>query len=285
LEKILEGNYDWVPIVGALISLVAVFVAIVAVVIQFKQFKKIREPIIAPAMKSFDLELPETHLDWETGEKLDDKFSETTIPVYNYGGTTAINIKYSYKLTNLVEVEKSLDNIVEYVDYEIWIDSIDEKAKGSFDLYFSNTRKNNMRRFHNIRSYIRSKDLIQPGEKIDILLPSYFLVIINYAFRLSAIDDIKLPILQLTLRYNDINYQDWEVKYIIKMDGSLKYNENHLESSFVTEFFSKKRINWKVENAKVKISKAFIYGLTRLKNLKMIVRKKMRPLLTKLRHK
>ncbi len=256
-----------------------------AVVIQYKQFKKIREPIIAPAMRSFDLELPETHLDWDTGEKIDDKFSETTVPVYNYGGTTAINIKYSYKLINLVEVKESLDNIVEYVDYEIKIDSIDEKAKGSFDLYFSNTRKNNMLRIHNIRSYIRSKDLIKHGENIDIFLPSYFLVIINYSFRLSALDEIKLPVLELTLRYNDVNYQDWEVKYIIKMDGSYKYKGNRLESSFVSEFVSKKRINWKVENAKVKISKVFKQGMIRLKILKKKVHKKMLPLLTKLRHK
>ena len=279
LEKILEGNYDWVPIVGALISLIAVFVAIVAVVLQFKQFKKIREPIIAPAMRSFDLELPETHLDWDTGEKLDDKFSGTTIPIYNYGGTTAINISYSYKFKNLIEVKESMNGLIVNEDCEIKIDSIDEKVKGlgSFDLYFSNNKKNNMRRFHNIRSYVRSKDLIQPGEKIDILLPSYFLVIINYAFLLSAFDEIKLPILQLTLRYHDINNQDWEMKYIIKLDGSWSYKRNRLESSFVSEFVSKKRINWKVENVKVKISKALTFVGTLLKRLK----KKMLSLFTK----
>ncbi|WP_019414164.1 hypothetical protein [Paenisporosarcina sp. TG20] len=279
MEKILEGNYDWVPIVGALISLVAVFVAIVAVVFQFKQFKKIREPIIAPAMRNFDLELPETHLDWDTGEKLDDKFSETTIPIYNYGGTTAINIMYSYKCINLAEVKESLDNIKLHKDNVIKIDSIDKKVKDSFDLYFSNENEktSNFRRFHNIRSYIKSKDLIQPGESIDIFLPSYFIVIINYAFRLSRLEDIKLPKLQLKMRYKDVNYQDWEMKYIIQMGGSFNYKRNRLESSFVSEFVSKKRINWKIENAKVKISNAIQHILTLLKRLK----KKMLSLFTK----
>lgn len=230
---------QWAPLASAIISFCAVVVAVSALGFQYWQFKRNREPVIGPAIKSFDLELPETHLDWETGEKLDDKFSRTTIPVYNYGGTTAINISYNYKFINLHEVEKSLDSFPKSISHEIKIDSINEEQK-SFDLLFSN--KTIMRRFLNIRSYVRRKDLIKPGEKVDILLPSYFLVIVNYAFLFSTFEDIVLPKLELTIRYNDINNKKWLVKYVVKMDMSYKLSNGHLESSFMSEFISREKV-------------------------------------------
>ncbi|WP_242253645.1 hypothetical protein [Bacillus cereus group sp. BfR-BA-01403] len=124
LEK---GGFDWVAFAGAFIFGLAVFVAITAIWYQNRQFKKQREPVIGPAIKDFDLELPETHLDWETGEKLDDKFSGTTIPVYNYGGTAAINISYNYKLINLDEKEKCLNNFPKSTSHEIKIDAINKE--------------------------------------------------------------------------------------------------------------------------------------------------------------
>lgn len=230
---------QWAPLASAIISFCAVVVAMSALGFQYWQYKKNREPVIGPAIKSFDLELPETHLDWETGEKLDGKFSGTTIPVYNYGGTTAVNISYSYKFVNLHEVEKSLNNLAKYESHEIKIDSVNENPL-SFDLVFKNNTSR--RRFASVKSYVRRKDLIQPGEKIDILLPSYFLVIVNYAFILSAFDDIVLPKLELTIRYNDINNKKWLVKYVVKMDMSYKLSNSRLESSFISEFVSKEKL-------------------------------------------
>lgn len=69
-------------------------------------------------------------------EKLDDKFSGTTIPVYNYGGTTATNISYNYKSTNLHNVEK-ISDFPKTSSHSIRIDSINEKPL-SFDLVFKN---------------------------------------------------------------------------------------------------------------------------------------------------
>lgn len=229
---------QWAPLASAIISFCAVVVAMSALGFQYWQYKKNREPVIGPAIKSFNLELPETHLDWETGEKLDDKFSGTTIPVYNYGSTTAINISYNYKLINLDEMEKCLNNFPKSTSHEIKIDEINEEPK-SFDLFFSN--KTIMRRFLNIRSYVRRKDLIKPGEKVDILLPSYFLVMVNYAFLFSAFEDIVLPKLELTIGYNDINNKNWLVKYVVKMDRSYKLSNGRLESSFISEFVSKEK--------------------------------------------
>ncbi|HDR7621182.1 TPA: hypothetical protein QCX73_000577 [Bacillus mycoides] len=230
---------QWAPLASAIISFCAVVVASGALGFQYWQFKKNREPIIGPAIKSFDLELPETHLDWETGEKLEDKFSGTTIPVYNYGGTTAINISYNYKFINLHEVENILNNFPKTSSHSIRIDSVNEKPL-SFDLVFKNNTSK--RRFMDIKSYVRRQDLIKPGEKVDILLPSYFLVIINYMFLFSAFEDIVLPKLELTIRYNDINNKKWLIKYVVKMDMSYKLSNGRLESSFMSEFISKEKI-------------------------------------------
>ncbi|PGR32982.1 hypothetical protein COC47_28150 [Bacillus cereus] len=230
---------QWAPLASVIISFCAVVVASSALGFQYWQFKKNREPIIGPAIKSFDLELPETHLDWETGEKLEDKFSGTTIPVYNYGGTTAINISYNYKFINLHEVENSLNNFPKTSSHSIRIDSVNENPL-SFDLVFKNNTSK--RRFMDIKSYVRRQDLIKPGEKVDILLPSYFLVIINYMFLFSAFEDIVLPKLELTIRYNDINNKKWLIKYVVKMDMSYKLSNGRLESSFMSEFISKEKI-------------------------------------------
>lgn len=230
---------QWVPLASAIISFCAVVVAISALGFQYWQFKKNKEPIIGPAIKSFDLQLPETHLDWETGEKLDDKFSGTTIPVYNYGGTTAINISYSYKCINLHDVERSLSNFPKSTSHEIKVDSIDEEEK-SFSLFFSNPTI--LGKILTIKSYIRRQDLIKPGEKVDISLPSYFLVIINYMFLFSAFEDIVLPKLELKVRYNDVNHKTWMVKYTVEMDRAYKFSRNRLESSFISEFVSKEKL-------------------------------------------
>ncbi|HDR4441239.1 hypothetical protein BK720_01700 [Bacillus thuringiensis serovar brasilensis] len=230
---------QWVPLASAIISFCAVVVAISALGFQYWQFKRNREPVIGPAIKSFDLELPETHLDWETGEQLDDKFSGTTIPVYNYSGTTAINISYNYKIINLLEIEKVLNNFPKSSSHSIKIDSVNEKPL-SFDLVFKNNTST--RRIMNIKSYIRRQDLIKPGEKVDILLPSYSLIIINYMFLFSAFEDIVLPKLELTIRYNDVNHKTWMVKYKVEMDRAYKFSGSRLESCFISEFVSKEKL-------------------------------------------
>ncbi|MDC7762654.1 hypothetical protein POL82_04220 [Priestia aryabhattai] len=235
-----KDSFDWVALTSAIISFLAVVVAIAAIWIQQKQFRKQREPVIAPAIKGFSLVLPETHLDWDTGEELDDKFSKTTIPVYNYGGTTAFNIGYSYKFINLNEMKQHLDNKVRTKNFDIKIEEVDE-VEESFDLRFTNDVKH--RRMIGIRRYGRRQDLIQPGEKVDIVLPSYFLVLISYEYQLAVLNDIKLPMLELTVDYNDISNKKWMVKYLIRMDGTVTYKNNELKSSFIAEFRSKKQLD------------------------------------------
>ncbi|MET3407127.1 hypothetical protein ABIC59_004593 [Priestia aryabhattai] len=245
-----------IALVSAIISLGAVVVAIVAIIMQNRQFKKQREPIIAPATRNFNVKLPETHLDWTNGEELDKKlsnlywtggkdldgnFSKTTIPIYNYGGTTVFNIRYNYKFINVKEVKQSLEHILDYTNYAIKIDSIKDDLS-FFTLTFKNSSKGEISK--NIGRERKREDLIQPGEKVEISLPGYFLIITNYAFILSALDDIKLPILELTILYTDINYVEWEVKHKVRIDNSRSYRgkEDTLETAFISEFVSRKKI-------------------------------------------
>ena len=256
-----------IALVSAIISLGAVIVAIVAIRMQDRQFKKQREPIIAPATRGFNVKLPETHLDWTNGqelekkfsnlnwtggEELNGKFSDTTIPIYNYGGTTVFNVMYTYKFINVKEVKQSIDHILDYKDYAIKIESIKENLS-SFTLKFKNDVKDKV--FIDIGRYIKREDLIQPGEKIEISLPSYFLIIANYAFKLSAMDDIERPILELTVLYTDINYVEWEVKHKVRIDDILTYSgkEDTLESAFISEFVSKIRLDTIHEKNKKRI--------------------------------
>ncbi|MNF98826.1 hypothetical protein D3C84_817010 [compost metagenome] len=191
------------------------------------------------------MELPDTHLDWETQEVLDNKFSSMTIPLYNYGGTTAINIKYSYKLTNFDKVKEYIDDDSNSIfpDYALELEQIDDKEYQNFNLVIKNPSKK-LFRIPNHASYINLQDSIQSNGKIDIFLPSYFLIIINHSFRVYSLDEaIVLPELELKIKYNDINNKVWIVKYTIKMDSAYRYRNNHLNSNFIYEFISKKYLN------------------------------------------
>lgn len=235
---------QWAPLVSAIIAFCAVVVAVSALGFQYWQFKKNREPVIAPAIRSFDLYLPETHLDWDTGEKLEDKFADTTIPIYNYGGTAAINIAYSYRFTNVSQIKESLINKIKDEDYKIKINSINGKIE-PFEIFFQNPVLTKTIRINKI--YTRRKDLISPGEKIDIQLPSYFLIIISYAICFGGINNQDFPELELSLTYNDINHKNWNVKYMIKMDSNYRWriqsDKLRFECAFIPEYISKEKIN------------------------------------------
>lgn len=101
-------------------------------------------------------------MDWEKGEELNNKFSGTTIPLYNYGGTAAINIAYSYRCNNLHKLQENINDKFKNGQHDIKIDSINDE-KESFDIYFQNSMK--QKRFLEIKRNIRRKDVIEPGKK------------------------------------------------------------------------------------------------------------------------
>lgn len=236
-----KENFDWV---ASLISLLAVIVAIASIWIQIHQFKKQREPVIAPGIKPLDLKLPRITYDWVDDKRLDDKFADTTLPIFNYGSTSAINIMYSYKLIDNEKVREKLEELIDekreihlkltdnHLDKHLGItyDLLDVNDDGSYSGFFRTT------------PYIRRSDLILPGESIGIKLPSYFLIMINYLSRLEEQD--CFPELELKITYNDTNFKTWETKFIIKVDQISKIEISSfykLQTSLVYEFISKNK--------------------------------------------
>lgn len=244
-----QTETNWIPIISAVISFLAVSVAIVSIWLQQWQYNKKREPIISPTTKSFTVELPGLGLDWETNEQLDNKFSNTSIPLYNFGGTTAHNISYSFKLMNLLTLEEQLGKYNSEKEIFAKIDQVN-RENDSFDLFIK--YNSSWKRFIEIRWFVKRADLISPGEKIDVFLPSYFLVLINYKYRaLNRSDDFEMenPILELTVRYSDVNNDHYIVRYQVRLDGQYRVKGQMFEvkgieltSSFVHEFITKKKI-------------------------------------------
>ncbi|PFE58672.1 hypothetical protein CN316_30045 [Bacillus cereus] len=236
---------QWVPLASAIISFCAVVVAMSALGFQYWQFKKNREPVIGPAIKKFNVELPEAHLDWETGDEIDGQFSRTTIPLYNYGGTTAINIEYSYSCTNIKEMGKMINGNFKTKYRNIVINSVNEEV-GTFNVLVENPK--GVRIIEETRRYIERRDLIKSNDKVEILLPSYFIMIIAHIAQIKQIDNKGiLPILELCVTYNDVNHKSYKVKYIIKI-GLFRQNiktapdKPKLEFECIPEFISKVKL-------------------------------------------
>lgn len=235
-----KENFDWV---ASLISFLAVIVAIASIWIQIRQFKKQREPVVAPGIKAIDLELPRITYDWVNDKKLDKRIADTTLPIFNYGSTSAINISYTYKLIDDEKVRGRLEELMDEQS-DICVSLTDNflEEGSTYDLLEvkDGTYKGRFR----TTPVVRRSDLILPGESIGIKLPSYFLIMINYISRIGEED--CFPKLELKIKYNDTNFKTWEAKFIIKVDQISKIqkfsNGNYkLQTSLVYEFISKNK--------------------------------------------
>ncbi|MFP7220379.1 hypothetical protein SFC78_16430 [Bacillus subtilis] len=227
--------------VSPLISLAAVIVAIASITIQNRNFKKQRIPVVAPVIKNFKLELPELNLDWNKC-KIDDYFSETTIPVYNFGGTPAFNLTYNFAFRNFDEIKRELSKLkiegheigiyedpegIYTKDYRYHITVVGETFSHTLPLSTSQIK--------------RRADVIPAEGSVEINLPSYYVFLINCLFRDILFRDIRnkvfvFPELELTLTYNDINFKSFQTKYIIKVDEFRQLYLNYNDYSFDAKF-------------------------------------------------
>ncbi|MDP4527085.1 MULTISPECIES: hypothetical protein [Bacillus] len=224
-----------------LISLAAVIVAIASITIQNRNFKKQRIPVVAPVIKNFKLELPKLNLDWNNC-KIDDYFSETTIPVYNFGGTPAFNLTYNFAFRNFDEIKRELPKL-KIEGYEV---GIHENTEGilSNDHYRYEITVVGENFAHSLplsTSQIKRRADVIPAEgSVEINLPSYYVILINCLFRDISFRNIKrnkvFPELELTLTYNDINFKSFQTKYIIKIDEFRQLHLNYNEYSFDAKF-------------------------------------------------
>ncbi|MGN2618514.1 hypothetical protein [Bacillus stercoris] len=223
--------------VSPLISLAAVIVAIASITIQNRNFKKQRVPVVAPVIKNFKLDLPELNLDWNKS-KLDGYFSETTIPVYNFGGTPAFNLTYSFTFRNIDEIMKELPKLkIEGIKAGIYQGSEEDLFSKDYRYYMGITGESFSYSLPLSTSQIKRRADVIPAEgSVDINLPSYYVALINCLFRDIRRDVRVFPELELTLTYNDINFKSFQTKYIIKVDEFLQLYLNYGDYSFSAQF-------------------------------------------------
>ncbi|PSL42148.1 hypothetical protein B0H99_101396 [Planomicrobium soli] len=202
-------------VVTAVTSLLAVIIALFALVLQFKFFNKERKPVIVPIIKEFtDQLLPDLNCDWETEEKIDEKFSNTKIKLTNYGGTTANIESYYYFFSNFKEVENELKRIS---DNDTTLIITKTKRPQSFK-FIVQTKKVNMW-FDEINATIKRGNILRVDEELEIYLPSYFMILSNFLLKEEDIN--ILPELTLLIKYTDIDKKENILEYLIYWDFAM----------------------------------------------------------------
>lgn len=225
---------DIMDLVTAATSLLAVLIALGSLVFQYKFFHKERKPVITPLVKEFrDFILPNIQHDWESGSKIDKKFSETTIEITNYGGTTAIVESYNFMFDNLDEISRELDKHATTEEYV----SIKQNDDGNtFMLALRNSQ--GFINLPRVSSVLKRGAILRVDEEMDIQLPSYFMVISNYMFK--QLVNTALPVLILKLRYSDTEGKEHLKIFKIKWDESNNITHNSqgvsINGAVVAEF-------------------------------------------------
>jgi len=206
----------WIAI-ASIASSIAVILSAISLLIQRQQFKNANEPLINPIIKRVNVELPRIRCDWETNEKIDKKFSETNLTLLNIGGGLAYDIKYYFEFNNYQEMVKVISKLQMYEDqyFELKCHSFNDhkyeisiKEDNGFVMFTQNQR------------YIKSLNPLKSGEKAEIPLPSYFMILTNALLRHGnklGFQFIKeLPELLLNIEYKNIMEKKKTKIYLIK---------------------------------------------------------------------
>jgi len=109
------------------------------------------------------------------------------------------------------------------------------------DVAFRNIESKQGVHIKKILPYIRNLDVIKPKESAQILLPDYFIIMLNDYFINSHITDIKPPVLKLKLFYDDMDFNTWEQHFRIFVPSSYNFNGETLISSFHYEIIKTKQ--------------------------------------------
>ncbi|WP_392454826.1 hypothetical protein ACF3OH_12000 [Chryseomicrobium aureum] len=220
-------------LMAALVSLLAVIVAIVAIYYQHKQFKINRKPYITPVRKSFAIDLPSILTDWFTGEKIDKRFSNLTIPIYNLGSTTAIDISYWYSLKNIEELSEYWNNKVYFDSTSYSIKVLDQDYPYSIGIKDRlASREANL----TCKNFVNYADKIDPGLFLEVKTPTYFMIFISgiYKEQSPLLPNAPTPIFSLFIEYTDLDRVRHRVEFEMKSDvNNAHINKDKLNSSIV----------------------------------------------------
>ena len=230
------------------IQVIAVFIAMLAAVASWhgiRTQKKIndenKKPVVMPGIKDINSKIEHILSDWDEGRKIPKKFSNTTLPIWNFGGSPVFNIRYNFRLEGVEDmVQEKLERVTENDKdgYSIAVrKSPHEKHPDVFDLdvEYNNVEGKSGIQIREISPIVRHADVIGEKDKINIFIPDYFIILINDYF----LDDSwlggkegKRPTLLLKIIYDDTNLQSWEKHFRIFIPDSYRISDKEFLASF-----------------------------------------------------
>lgn len=232
---------DWIALISVVIAMIAAIASWMAIYSQKRINEKNQEAIIVPGIKSVEAKIEHILSDWDVEEEIPKKFSNTKLPIWNYGNSPVFNVRYCYYIENIDDLIQEEENEMGEHDYHA-INII--KNEDSYELYVSYKNIENRQGSHRreIRPYIRHVDVIKPKENTKILIPDYFIILLNDYFINSLFYNRRPPVLLLKIVYDDINFNTWELQFRIFVPSSYQFtNEEALITSFHYEVVQTKQ--------------------------------------------
>ncbi|WP_117168856.1 hypothetical protein [Paraliobacillus sediminis] len=232
---------EYIQVIAVSIAMIAAIASWFSIYTQSRLDKKNKEPIIVPGIKNIETKIDHIMDDWDQTGSIPKKFSNTTLPIWNYGNTPVFNVSYSYSIENFDYFLEKENLEKKYSDYKL---KALNKEEGKYTLSLQYTHKekpNQVITGTDIVPYIRSVDVIRPNSNNVIKLPDYFLILLNNYFLDSLFEDKKMPILLLNLYYDDINFTTWRQQFRVFIPNTYQFKGETLTTLFHYEVVQKKR--------------------------------------------
>lgn len=231
---------DWIALVSVFIAMIAAIASWMAIYSQKRINEKNQEAIIVPGIKSVEAKIEHILSDWDVEGKIPKKFSNTKLPIWNYGNSPVFNVGYCYYIENIDDLIQEENKMGEFDNHAINV--IKHEGIYELDIAFRNIENKQGAQTRKIIPYIRNVDVIQPKDCTNIHIPDYFIIMLNDYFINSLFRDKKPPILLLKIFYDDTDFNTWELQFKIFVPSSYQFtNEEELTTSFHYEVVQTKQ--------------------------------------------
>lgn len=171
--------------------------------------------------------------DWDTDEKMEDKFSKTEILLNNIGKEAAVDISCTFRAENESELQNYFlkSNILEEQESKSYLKiSTNDITGKNANVHY---RRDGAKKFYkNFRmgAYIRKLNSIPAHSNGEIRLPSYFIMMVNYNFMVNLKHEDTLPavmpVLRLKVKFRDVYLKEWSVEYLLSMSSNYDFIDN-----------------------------------------------------------
>ncbi|WP_377887964.1 hypothetical protein [Alkalihalobacillus sp. R86527] len=237
---------NWIQLIAVVIAMMAAIASWFAIFTQQRNHKKNKEPIIVPGIKNVEATIKNILSDWDEEGRVPKKFSNTKLPIWNYGGSPVFNVSYCYYIENIDDLVDTEENEISRISgHSITVIKNETKREDNYDyslqVKYSNIDQKKGSHSKDILPLLRTVDVIKPNEYSEILLPDYFIIMLNDFFINTHLQDKKQPILQLKIFYDDVNFQAWEQQFRVFIPESFRMKGEELTTSFHYEIIQKKK--------------------------------------------